>query len=301
MYTVDKYTGKKLLKSPLRLIGSKGFVRDTLYQLFPDNYNVYIEPFAGTAGVAMGAPKVEHEIINDICEVIPHFFLMVKAYTEDFWDLFQMELGSYLAMEAAGIAELAFKNYRVRSTWRDNRSSLFFYLVNKTCVNGIWRLNKKGLCNSSFCKKVKGRGWMTREWYDAVVERIGEWEIHQNPYQDILKLAKKSAVCNNVFVFLDPPYEHKSAKNKTGAVTTYNGVKFLEKDFIELEGCLRSAKYKWLMTVNDSPFIRQLFRDYCIVPWKVYWRVSKKVSSRGLKDELLIANYDIETKFSSLS
>jgi len=85
------------------------------------------------------------------------------------------------------------------------------------------------------------------------------------------------------FFFFDPPYEH------TRAIYGYGEHK--DFDFDKLQEVLRSIKGKFLMTINDSPNIRNIFKDFNIKTTRVYARWSRKTKRATDRKELLITNY----------
>jgi len=83
----------------------------------------------------------------------------------------------------------------------------------------------------------------------------------------------------DTFFFVDPPYEM--------TIKSFGYAEDTDFDFVRLETLLRLIKGKFLMTINDSPNIRQLFKGFNIKSWKVksYWYNTKD------RKELLISNY----------
>jgi len=86
------------------------------------------------------------------------------------------------------------------------------------------------------------------------------------------------------FFFFDPPYE------KTRTIYGYGEHKNF--DFDKLLNVLRNIKGKFLMTINDSPTMRNLFKEFNIQTTKVYARWSRKTKKAEVRKELLIMNYE---------
>lgn len=284
----NRFGWAPILKPPLKLIGAKTKIRDILYEVFPE-YDSFYEPFMGTGGVFLGRPAPNSvEYIGDLNQYAVAFYRDLRDNSEVFWDSYQYELKK---LQAGGRER--FETIRDRVTTSEGvEQSVFFYLITKTCMNGIWRLNQKGKCNSSYCGQTNGRGFMDRIWFNAVCERIQKTYFIDQDYKSTLSRAKSSSIIfdkNRAFVFLDPPYSR--------CKTTYNGVSWADEHFIELSDELKNAKYKWLLTLNDNEFIRSLFQGYSVVEHNVNYSCSQINSGRGEKPELLIANYDIESKW----
>jgi DNA adenine methylase len=290
---LDRLTGRQLQKSPLKLIGAKSRIRGWLYQFFPE-HETYIEPFLGSGTVLIGKPPAAGEIASDLNYYVINFFKVLQDNPEEFWS-------QYLSYKAIllvwGKGQFEHLKKIVVKTNDPVIKAVAFYLITKVCMNGIWRLNKAGECNSSYCGQTTGRGFMDREFFDAVLERIKDVNfIHINA-----KIAVTSSIFlpdqDKMFMFLDPPYRYTGKiKENKGCVTTYNGLRFTEQDHIDLESYLRQLSCKWLMTINDDEVIRELYKDYDIIPHDVRYCASQTPAGRGLRPELLVANYDITSR-----
>lgn len=287
-WTKCRWTGRKILKPPLKLIGAKTKVRDMLYLFFPE-HNFYVEPFMGTAGVLIGKPRNigDLEVTTDLNEYAINFYHVLQNEPEEFWQAMQFSHNALLKHE-----KLFFEVMKRQVTDPELDSvmkAVYFYLITKHCMNGIWRLNKKGECNSSWCKTVKGRGILTREWFDTVLDRIKYVQfVFQDYAEDLLQsamLAHNSGGFLSQFVFFDPPYH--------ACKTTYNGIGWKDDDFYKFFEIANRLTGKWLLTINDDPFIRDLFKDYNMLEHNVFYSCSQTPAGRGAKPELLIANYDL--------
>jgi len=100
--------------------------------------------------------------------------------------------------------------------------------------------------------------------------------------QDYAKVAE-TYDSPDTFFFFDPPYERTR--------TIYGYGEHKDFDFSRLLEVLRSIRGKFLMTINDSPTTRELFKEFYIQPTKVYARWSRKTKRAQTRNELLITNY----------
>lgn len=83
------------------------------------------------------------------------------------------------------------------------------------------------------------------------------------------------------FFFCDPPYIE----------TRDYGNKFKEEEHRELSDKLKNLKGKFLLTINDHPLSRELYKDFNIKEVQVNYSVSKEAKARGKYQELIITNY----------
>ena len=87
----------------------------------------------------------------------------------------------------------------------------------------------------------------------------------------------------DTFFFFDPPYERTR--------TIYGYSEHKDFDYSRLLEVLRNIRGKFLMTINDSPLLREIFKEFQIKPTKVYARWSRKTKRAQDRNELLIMNY----------
>jgi DNA adenine methylase len=273
-----------MLRTPLKLIGAKTKIRDLLYEFFPKNYKSYVEPFMGSGSVFMGSPFPELEYVGDLNSYAINFFKVLQDdyMSDEFWEYYQFNLR--VVNEKGKEHFIHMRSEVTVAGCGMIRRAVYFYMISKLCMNGIFRLNKSGSCNSSYCGQTHGRGFMDRAWFDAVRERIytvrfREIDYRQLPYN------------YNSFVFLDPPYSR--------CKTTYNGIGWADKDFVDFREYVASVNAcgaRFMVTLNDNEFIRDLFKDYNMVLHDVNYSCSQTNAGRGKKPELIITNYDTTEK-----
>jgi DNA adenine methylase len=286
MYTKDKYTGAKLLKSPIKLIGAKtnNHGRDLIYQLAPPHVR-YRELFMGSAGVLIGKSKVTSEAIGDIDTAAVNFFRQFQNHPKALFDKIMMEVGK-IQSEPTGYYWKYMRDNEVEWSADPLTHASWYYCINKYAMNGIVRRNRSGKCNSSWCKTVKGRGIMSESWAKSVYLRIANVIFHNNDYKFLL------TPYEDTFTLADPPYHDVK--------TIYSGVSFKEEDQRELKESLDWLKGKWMLTINDHPFIRELYEGYEMIEWRPFYSCSQTSAGRQRTPELIITNYPIKEKYETL-
>lgn len=218
------YNHNTLLKPALKWIGGKTQLLSTMVPLLPDNYNTYCEPFVG-GGALLFHIQPHTAIINDINTEIITAYNVIKYDVENL------------------IVELkTFKNesdfyYWVRSWDRDadaynnildiKKAARVLYL-NKTCFNGLYRVNNQGKYNAPF-GKYKNPNIVN----EVVLRHISEYfnkcdiTILNADYTKVLESLPRDS-----FVYLDPPYDPIT---KTANFTKYSFNGFSQDDQIELK------------------------------------------------------------------
>lgn len=277
------YTHKgKHIKSGLKLIGGKTKIRDVLYSMFPKDYTCYFEPFGGSFNVLVGSPKVPYESVNDLNSCAVLFMSHLRDHPEELWQ--------HIKADLALVNSDDFDFYKFRDAeppLGGVENASWFYIVTKLAMNGIYRRNKLGKCNSSYCKTKNGRGFFTEEWFWNVHNRIKDLRLYNMDFREYITNHVNRQMFKDEysrkFVFLDPPYYKVK--------TTYNGLAFKDQDFIDLFNILKQADYDWMLTINDHPWIREQLSGFNIHEHLVGYSCSQTNSGRGLKKELIITNY----------
>lgn len=153
-------------------------------------------------------------------------------------------------------------------------AAAFIYL-NKTCFNGLWRVNKDGAFNAAWGHH-KSSYVPDEAGIMAASEALALAEISCRPFWAV-------PVAKEGFYYLDPPYD--------GAYCGYASHGFGRADHERLAGFteeLAAAEAAWLLSNADTPFIRQLYRNRRIEVVESLRAVSRCSASRGWSAELLI-------------
>jgi DNA adenine methylase len=168
-------------------------------------------------------------------------------------------------------------------------ASRFIYL-NRTCFNGMYRVNSKGGFNVPFgaysnpmiCDEVNLR---------RVSESLKGVEIKNQDYKEIIKNAKKGD-----FIYFDPPYYPVS---KTASFTSYTKDAFLDKEQIELRDTFLELHKRGCLVMlsnSDTPFINKIYSELekfgvRITKVDAGRAINSKSSGRGKIKEVLVINY----------
>ena len=269
------------LKPIMKWVGGKRQLLDEIVPLVPE-YKRYIEAFLGGGAVLM-ALQPKKAIVNDFNSELINLYQIVKDYPEELIS----ELKKY-----ENTKECFYQTRNLDRTAEFNnlsdiqKASRVLYL-NKTCFNGLYRVNSKGEFNAPF-GKYKNPNIVNEEEIRALSKYFNKAEISflNGDFAEATTRARKGD-----FVYLDPPYQPIS---KTSAYTGYTLAGFGEEKQIELKReCDRLNKkgVKFLQSNSDCEFIRELYKDYNIKTVKAKRNINCKGNSRQAINELLIYNY----------
>jgi len=255
----------------LKWVGGKHSILPELLARVPDRYDLYCEPFLG-GGTLFFALHPEKAYLSDINPHLAATFRAVRDNVEPLVD--------YLRIHASKHSPAYYYKAREHLFVEGDRvkiASLFIYL-NKTCFNGLYRVNKKGKFNVSI-GDYKTPAILDETNLRACSRLLQGKEIRQHDFSQI-KLVK------NGFYYLDPPY-HK-------AYDGYNRKRFSDCEHKRLaEFCHRinRAGGHFMLSNSDTPFVRKLYKGCSIETVESFRSVSCKGSQRGKTSELIIRNY----------
>ena len=266
----------------LKWAGGKTQLLPVLSEHIPANFRTYYEPFVGAGALLFHLqPKVA--VVSDFNAELINCYKVLKDKPECLTgtiDSLPINSNFYYELRAADRNEDFLDK---PCLWRAAR---FIYL-NKTCFNGLYRVNKQGEFNVPF-GKYKNPSIYDIENINAVNGFLvsNSVSIEAMDFQKTLMLPHQSD-----FVYLDPPYDTFS---DTSNFTGYTLGGFQRADQKVLKGCmdrLTARGAKALQSNADTPFIRELYADYEIVEVQAKRSINSKGDKRGKVTELLIKNY----------
>ena len=176
------------------------------------------------------------------------------------------------------------------------RTALFMYL-NKTCFNGLYRVNSKGLYNVPM-GSYKNPLICDIENILAVSEKLQNIKIHCGDFRE-----SASFIDADTFVYFDPPYRPIS---NTSGFTSYNQDAFTDEQQKDLAAYYRELSKKGckLLLSNSDPknydetddFFDSLYKGFRIDRVNAVRMINSKATGRGKIRELLIYNYEVNAQ-----
>ena len=275
----------KLIAPFLKWVGGKRQIMPSIVSLLPKNIKdyTYVEPFVG-GGAVLFHLQPESDIINDFnAELINVYEVIKNNLNELIADLkkHKNESGYFYAIRGLD------RTPQFGSLTKVQRASRTLFL-NKTCYNGLYRVNNAGEFNAPF-GSYKNPNIINEPTLKAVSKYLNSnnISIFCQDYNHILtNLDERS------FVYLDPPYHPISeSSNFTGYVQ--GGWDMFDQIRLR-EACdeLTKKGIKFLLSNSAAPFIRDQYKNYIIQTVKANRAINSNGAERGEIDELLIKNYN---------
>ena len=278
----------KLVTPVLKWVGGKRQLLPEIRKRIPKKYKVYYEPFLG-GGAVLFDLQPKKAIVNDLNSELINVYKTIKSFPTELVE----ELRKFSNDEETF--------YNIRNIDRDKtkyqelsniqKAARIIYL-NKTCFNGLYRVNNAGEFNSPF-GRYKNPNIVTDKTIYAVSKYFNTADItfKNGDFEESIKEIQKDS-----FVYLDPPYAPIS---KTSNFTGYNQGGFCDEEQIRIKNMcdkLNENGIKFLLSNSATPFIKELYKDYIIDIVSAKRIVNSKADKRGEIEEVLIRNYDINTE-----
>lgn len=239
----------------------------------PTSYGKYIEPFFG-GGALFFALQPQNAIIADSNPELINMYCQVARRVNDVIAF----LKDYQNTEATFYATRA-QNWKKLSEPEAAARTIF---LNKTCFNGLYRVNKKGEFNSPF-GKYKNPNICDEPALRAASFALQRAEIICDDYARVLE----ERACPGDFIFLDPPYLPVS---EFSDFKRYTKEQFYEKDHIQLARLverLRERGCHLLLTNSNHPLTRELYGSYAFDVISTKRHISCKGAGRQGEDVIV--------------
>ena len=277
----------KLVTPFVKWVGGKRQLLPEIKKFVPKKFNTYFEPFVG-GGAVLFELQPNQAIVNDINKELINVYSVIQNNVDELIEtLSNQEEYSNTSECYYKVRELDREPKKYNKLTGIERAARILYL-NKTCYNGLYRVNNMGEFNSPF-GSYKNPNIVNEVTLKAVNKYFNESNIKflNGDFEKVLKTARKGD-----FVYFDPPYAPIS---KTSNFTGYNENGFGENEQIRLKkvcDSLNKRKVKFLLSNSDCEFIRNLYKDYNIVTIKAKRTINSNGNNRGAISEVLIRNYE---------
>lgn len=267
----------------IKWAGGKKQLLDQFKPFFPEKIERYFEPFVGGGTVAFYLLKTHPEIkkifLSDINEELITTYRVMKNNLNELMDLlkeYKKEHNKefYYKIRSQDVSKLTAVQIAAR----------FIYL-NKTCFNGLYRVNSKGGFNVPM-GSYKDPAICPEEDLREISRFLQKDDLHAKQFHESVKAAMKGD-----FIYFDPPYY---PLNRTSSFTKYTKEAFLEKEQEHLAKVFRELDEKGcnvMLSNSDTDFIKNLYKGYNINLVKATRMINCDATKRGKINEVVITNY----------
>lgn len=280
------------LKPFVKWAGGKTQILPDILKMIPNSFNTYFEPFLG-GGALLFQLKPINAVLSDYNSELITAYNCFKDKTS-----FKLMVDEILNHQMNHSEEYY---YQIREMDRQPefsnlpnhlRAARMIYL-NKSCFNGLYRVNSKGFFN------VPSGKYTSVSAYDEVLyNNLYKYLSHQSIVilnEDFEKAV--SSAQKGDFVYFDPPYDTFDDKNN---FTTYTKNSFgkdeqkrLASVFIELD----KRGVKVMLSNHNTEFIRELYGQFNIKVINARRSINSVSSGRGNVEEVIVTNYILENTY----
>jgi len=298
----------KLAKPFLKWAGGKSQLLAQFEKFYPtllkeNRIDYYFEPFLGGGAVFFDIIQkydIKKAYLIDINEDLILTYLVIQNHVYDLIKTLrelenqykklsqEKRIHFYYMIRDAYNEKKPYINYnKFHPDWIERSAQMIF--LNKTCYNGLYRLNSSGEFNSP-AGNYKNPTILDEENLIHASQVLEKAEIFCNSYKIVLKLIKK-----NSFVYFDPPY--RPISNSANFVK-YTQFGFTEEDQKELANIYKILDKKniYLMLSNSDPkdkFFEHLYHGYYINKINANRMINCQGDKRGKIQEIIVTNYAI--------
>lgn len=295
---------EKTAKPFLKWAGGKTQLISEIERVIPNEIKkskfTYVEPFVGSGAILFwmlnNFPKMEKAVINDINGDLINTYKTIASNPKELISILEILQYEYHSLDLKPEEKKEYyyqkrETYNRREIEQSGQAALFIFL-NRTCFNGLYRVNK----NNGF--NVPMGSYKTPMICDAknifsVSNALQKVEILCGDYEETLDFAS-----DNTLFYFDPPYK---PLNETSSFNSYAKDEFGDEEQIRLKkfcSKLDTLNHQWILSNSDlkgknieDNFFDDLYSDFNINRVDARRSINANPEKRGTLKELLINNY----------
>ncbi len=296
----------ELVRPFVKWAGGKGSLIQQLSNFYPfelknGKINKYVEPFVGGGAVLIDILQkydVKEAYAFDINIDLINCYNVIKTSVEELIEKLDKIEKEYLKLESEERQiyfydiRKEYNSYKIEKEEINVKRATEFIFLNRTCFNGLYRVNRSGEFNVP-CGKYKNPTICDAKNLRNLSKLLENVVFQYGDYKTSSKY-----IDNNTFVYFDPPYRPLSI---TSGFTSYTKEDFNDENQKELADYYRdlSSKKAKLMLSNSNPkntnkednFFEEIYNGFYINEVSAKRMINANSKGRGEISELLITNY----------
>jgi len=271
-----------ILISPIvKWVGGKRQLLTDIMPFIDRNCSTYVEPFIG-GGAVFFELQPKKAIINDYNSELINVYTTVRNFPEQLIKKLEEHKNKNSEEYFYELRALDRKSEYASMSSIEKAARIIY--LNKTCYNGLYRVNAAGQFNSPY-GKYKNPNIVNATTIKAMSKYLQNPQItiKEGDYRDALKGLRKGA-----FVYFDPPYMPISSSSSFTGYTE-NGFSYEQQVELKKE-CdkLREKGIAFLQSNSDCQEIRELYKEYDIKTVQAKRTINSNANKRGEISEVLI-------------
>jgi DNA adenine methylase len=269
------------IKSPLRYPGGKSKAIKHILPLIPTEFSEYREPFIGGGSVLLAVKQQFNDLFSSLNRFtisdLNHDLICFWTSVRDEVDVLCDAIEGYRD-QFKGKGRDLYNHFSDLQPETDFQKAVRFFIMNRITFSGV--MDAGGYSQQAFDKRFT---MSSIKRVREAARMLMDVEIIHSDYAPVLQAAGK-----DVFIFLDPPY-YSATESKLYGKRGYLHTSFDHQRFAD---AMRHCQHRWLITYDDSPYIRELFSFARIIEWELQYGMNNyKQEKAGKGKELFILNY----------
>jgi DNA adenine methylase len=285
-------TQNLIAKPFVKWVGGKRQLLPELETRLPEKLDVYFEPFLGGGALFF---HIAHRVaVAELSDINEELILAFNAAQNNVSGLIQ-ELSKHKnTPEHFSQIRDADRDNEYKWSWTPIQKAARFIYLNKTCFNGLYRVNSEGHFNVSYGRYSNPKIVDAENLYacNSVLCRTGVFLSIKGYLDTLPKIESFIKSERNVFVYLDPPYIPITVSS---SFTQYTKDGFSMKDQLQLKDycdTLTNMGVKWMQSNSSAPIVFEMYKNYTIDRVAVNRNVAASSGARTVVDETIIKNYE---------
>jgi DNA adenine methylase len=258
------------MHSPLRYMGGKSRLADRIVREIPSDHQCYVEPFCGAAWVYFAKAPSRVEVLNDGDGELVTFFWVVQNHLEEFLRYYKFAVVSRKLFEL--------ENRKDPATLTDVQRAVRYYYLQRLAFGG--KTYGRTFGTSATCGPAINLATLSETLLEVHWRLAGATVENLDACECLRRYDRPET-----FFYCDPPYYG----------TTGYAVPFTREDYDRLEATLARVKGRFLVSLNDHPDVRSIFKRWTIRRVTTTYSVANGRSARSGRDakrgEVLISNW----------
>lgn len=248
-------------------LGGKSQLARTIVEMMPE-HKTYVEVFGGAGWVLFKKNPSPAEVINDVNDDLINLYRILKFHFDAFLAEFEHQLFSRTVFDEMRKIDRGLTDIQ--------RAANFYYLL-----RSAFSCQLAGSFSYSKGRKITLKlGDELRAHLSDIHERLQNVVIENANYDYVIKRMDAP----ETLFYLDPPY--------WGCEKDYGPGIWSKQDFYDLKAHLDSIQGKFILSLNDTPEVRELFKAYNIQHKKIRWSVNARAAHADHNgNELIITNF----------
>ena len=262
----------------IKWVGGKTKLLHELTARLPDRFGRYFEPFAGGAALFFRVAPKTAVLADSNADLIN----LYRAIADDVAAVIKRLAYHRTHHSETHYYEMREKWNQQRPTWNAAERAAAFIYLNKTCFNGLWRVNRAGDFNVPI-GRYTDPPICVPDALRAAHDVLARAELVNADYRTAVAPAVRGD-----FIYFDPPYDPVAP---TANFTSYTANVFgpdQQKELAETARILVARGCKVMLSNSDTPFIRSIYKGFTIDRVKCPRAINSNAAKRGDVDEVIV-------------